>query len=208
MQEVTKLTGRQHEVLVFFSETSRATGAPPAIRDVMDHFGFGSPHAAQAHLQALVRKGYLDHMPGCTPAYRLRNRGETSSVPIMGRAPAGVPSDQPEDFQGMLVLPWRYSSRAFAVRVIGDSMIGAHVVDGDLVVVEPERTPLEGDVVLALIGGAHTIKQLRWHGPRWDLHPANPAYDVVLPEQEGDRVIGSVVALVRSSLDPRTSRTR
>ncbi len=118
-------------------------------------------------------------------------------MPVLGRAPAGHPSAQPEIHEGTLLLPWRFSDSAFAIVVTGESMRDAHVLDGDLVVVDPKREARNGDVVLALLGGEHTIKRLRQTGVRWALEPANPAYPTLTPSDPRDHLIGRVVALVR-----------
>ncbi len=198
MQTVGKLTQRQHEVLVHVTDTLRRTGAHPTIRAVKEHFGFATPRGAEVHLKALAAKGYLLHFPGETPAYRARFHQSGSTVPILGRVPAGSPADQPEVFEGLLPIPWRVSDRAFAVTVVGDSMRDAHVLDGDLAVVDPSLGTRDGDVVVALLDGEHTIKYLRHVGAGWELEPANPAYEKRVPRIEGDRLVGRVVALVRN----------
>jgi repressor LexA len=197
MQGVEGLTSRQKEVLSHFVETFRATGAPPTIREVMRHFRFSTPRGAEVHLRALAAKGYLDHRPGGRPAYRPRFSHGGSDVPLLGRAPAGPPSDQPEIHEGTLLLPWRFGARAFAIRVTGESMRDAHVLDGDLIVVDPDRETIDGDIVLAVLSGEHTVKRLRRTPSAWELEPANPAYSKLTPSEPRDRLLGRVVALVR-----------
>lgn len=197
MQGVTSLTSKQREVLAHFVETFRTTGAPPSIREIMRHFGLTTPRGAEVHLRALAAKGYLDHRPGGRPAYRPRFAHGGSDVPVLGRAPAGHPSEQPEIHEGTLLLPWRFGGKAFAIRVTGDSMRDAHVLHGDLVVVDPERGAADGDIVLAMLGGEHTLKRLRLGASGWELESANPSFPRLVPADEGDRLIGCAVALVR-----------
>jgi repressor LexA len=197
MQPGEGLTKRQREVLAFFSETVRGTGAPPTLRVIMSRFGIGTPRGADVHLQALARKGFLVHDKNRHPAYRLQADDRGSSVPILGNAPAGDPADQPEDHRGQLPLPWKFSDRAFAVAVTGESMRDAHVLEGDIVVVDPQRQPVDGDIVLAMRGGQSTIKTLRKTSGSFSLEPANPAFSTQRPSEERDHVVGSVVALVR-----------
>lgn len=197
MQAAQDLTARQKEVLAHFIDTFRETGAPPTIRAVMRRFGFSTPRGAEVHLRALAAKGYLHHEPQGRPAYRPRFAHGGSSVAILGRAPAGFPTEQPELAEGTLPLPWRFGADAFAIRVSGDSMREAHVLDGDLVVVDPKRETRDGDIVLALLGGEHTVKRLRHLSTGWALEPANPDFPRLVPREERDRLVGRIVALVR-----------
>lgn len=198
MQQVGPLTGRQQLVLSFFNETVRDTGTAPTIRQVMKSCGLKSPRGAELQLKALAKCGYLVHKPGTKLAYRPRVTGRPSSVPILGSAPAGHPLDQPENYEGTLSLPWRFNDESFAVRVVGDSMRDAHILDGDIVVVDTRRQPKNGDIVLAMIDGQQTIKRLRKRQSTWWLEPANPNHQNITPRLEGDHVIGCVGALVRS----------
>jgi repressor LexA len=197
MQTLVELTPRQREVLAHFRQMVRSTGAPPTIREVMRHFRFTTPRGAEVHLRALAAKGYLAHFPGQTPAYRPQISTVESTVPVLGRVPAGRPSDQPELLEGTLVLPWSLSERAFAIRVVGDSLRDSHVIEGDLVIVDPNREQRDGDIVLALVGGEHAVKLLRIDREGWHLAPANPAYPPVWPKEERDKVLGPVVGLMR-----------
>jgi repressor LexA len=198
MQGDGKLTRRQQQVLAFFNETVLVEGAPPTIRQVMRKCGLKSPRGAEIQLRALTKCGYLVHQSHQRPAYRPRNAGRGSQVPILGRAPAGHPSDQPEEPEGFLPLPWTVGKNAFAIRVVGESMRDAHILSGDFVVVDPNAESRDGDVVVATIDGQQTIKRLKTKGRRWWLEPSNaefpPAFE---PRVEGDHVLGRVVAVVR-----------
>jgi repressor LexA len=197
MQAVRALTARQRNVLDHFHDVWRTTGAPPTIRAVMEHFGFSSPHGAEGHLRALVKKGFLSHRPGETPAYRPRFAQDESRVPILGHAPAGYPSAQDENYQGTVVVPWRVGERAFAIIVVGNSMVEAQILPRDVAVVDPDQEARDGQIVVALIDGEHTVKRLKRKGARWELHPANPDFPVMHPQSPEDRLVGRVVALVR-----------
>jgi repressor LexA len=197
MQRPRPLTSRQQIVLAFVNETVRETGAPPTVREVLRHCGLKSPRGAQLQLNALAKCGYLVHETGVKRAYRPRIERPASSVPIVGRAPAGHPSEQPELHEGTLPLPWTVDAQAFAVRIVGDSMRDEHIVDGDLVVVDRKRQPRSGDVVLAAVRGEQTVKRFQKRGTSWVLEPANPHYKTIVPRTEGDQVVGCVVALVR-----------
>ncbi|MCE7895081.1 MAG: repressor LexA [Sorangiineae bacterium PRO1] len=197
LQDARKLNQRQRQVLAFFNESVGATGAPPTIRQVMGHCGLKSPRGAELQLRALATRGFLEHEPGGRPAYRPKYLRSGSAVPIVGRAPAGHPSEQPEEHEGVLHLPWRVSARSFAIRAVGDSMIDAHLLDGDLAVVDPEHEARDGNIVLAMLSGECTIKRFRARGKSWILEPANSTYRELVPTVEGDRVVGCIVALFR-----------
>lgn len=197
MRRSGALTARQQLVLSFVNETVRDKGAPPTVREVMEHCGLRSPRGAELQLKALAKCGHLVHEPGVKRAYRPRLERPASAVPILGRAPAGYPADQAEIHEGTLPVPWRVGDDAFAVRVVGESMRDAAILDGDLVVIDRKREPRNGDVVLAVIGGEQTIKRLCIKANRWILQPANPAFPELSPEAEGDQVLGCVVGLVR-----------
>jgi repressor LexA len=195
MQEAPELTAIQREVLRHFLSVVRETGAPPTIGKLAQHFK-KTPKGVEGHLKALAKKGCLLHFPGQTPAYRPSTEHVGSEVPILGEAPAGHPSDQPELHQGTLHVPWRVSDDAFAVKVVGESMQDAHVLHGDLVVVDPGQEPHDGNVVLAEVDGEQTIKRLRLYPDRFELEPANVRYKTIVPA-DGDRVRGRIVALLR-----------
>jgi repressor LexA len=191
------LSLRQQLVLSFVTETVQETGAPPTIREVMRHCGLRSPRGAELQLKALAKCGHLVHAPGLKRAYRLRVERPGTSVPIIGRAPAGHPTEQLEFREGTLSVPWAVGSNSFAVHVTGDSMRDAAILDGDIVVVDPRRQPVDRSVVLAVLDGSQTIKHLRVRGNLWHLEPANSDYPSLFPRVEGDRVVGCVVGLVR-----------
>ena len=157
MQGEKSLTSRQRAVLAHFNEAVRVRGAPPTIREVAKHFGFTTPRGAEGHLRALAAKGFLEHRPGERPAYRPRRLQGGAEVRILGGAPAGRPSEgEPEVANGTLALPWGFSDTAFAVTVAGESMRDAHILDGNLVVVDPREDVQDKDIVLAVLGGNHT----------------------------------------------------
>jgi repressor LexA len=195
-QRSTQLTNRQQLVLNFVNEVVRETGAPPTVREVMDRCDL-SPRGAHLQLKALVKCGLLVHERGKQRGYRPKVDRPPSSVPILGRVPAGHPADQPEDHDGTLPLPWGVSDGAFALRVDGPSMRDGHILDGDIIVIDTKRDVKDGDVVLASIDGQQTVKRFRKRGKKWVLEPANPDFGTIEPKIEGDRVVGRVVALVR-----------
>ena len=191
------LTQRQREVLEFVREWRSRKGKMPSTREIQRHFGFASQTAAVNHLKALERKGFLRRMPGdLLPV----NESRFSEVPLLGAIPAGLPAYEEERSDGGVAIDLASigvsdSSRTFALTVRGDSMTGAHIQEGDVVVLE-YREPRDGDVVAALIDGETTLKRFVLKEGQPYLKAENPAYPDLLPATELI-VQGVVVALTR-----------
>ena len=200
------LTGKQTQVLEFIQSRQQAGDSAPSLREIAAHFGFRSPRAASCHLEALKRKGYLANDPAkarswriLTPLAQLRRR--VVDIPLFGSIPAGFATDRQQEAEGCVsvdinTLGISPTARTFALRVSGDSMIGKHIVDGDIVIFEHGLTPRTGDVVAALIDNESTLKTfILEHGKPW-LRAENPRYPKLIPAAE--LVIqGTMVALVR-----------
>ncbi len=193
----TLLTQRQREVLEFVREWRSRKGKMPSTREIQRHFGFASQTAAVNHLKALGRKGFIRRMPGdLLPV----NESRFSEVPLLGAIPAGLPAYEEERSDGGVAIDLASigvseSSRTFALTVRGDSMTGAHIQEGDVVVLE-YREPLDGDVVAALIDGETTLKRFVLREGQPYLKAENAAYPDLLPATELI-VQGVVVALTR-----------
>ena len=193
------VTQRQREVLEFVREWRSRKGKMPSTREIQRHFGFASQTAAVNHLKALERKGFLRRMPGdLLPV----NESRFSEVPLLGAIPAGLPAYEEERSDGGVAIDLASigvsdSSRTFALTVRGDSMTGAHIQEGDVVVLE-YREPRDGDVVAALIDGETTLKRFVLEEGQPYLKAENPAYPDLLPATELI-VQGVVVALTRKA---------
>lgn len=191
------LTPRQREVLDYVRRQRSRTGRMPSTREIQRHFGFASQTAAVNHLKALERKGYLRRLPGdLLPT----NANRFSQVPLLGSIPAGLPTFEEESSEGgvsvdLASIGVSESARTFALTVRGDSMIGAHIQEGDMVVLE-YREPRDGDVVAALIDGETTLKRFVMENGQAYLRAENPAYPDLVPAMELV-VQGVVVALTR-----------
>jgi repressor LexA len=198
-----KLTRRQRQILDFVDRQHRQTGVAPSTYEIQEHFGFASQTAAVNHLRALERKGAIARLAGKARGILLPGaaaRGALATVPVFGRIPAGRATDAEQETDERLgvdlaALGLRSNARTFALRVQGDSMTGAAIVDGDLVILEV-REPAEGDIVAALIDGESTLKRYVVNRGKPHLKAENPAYPDLLPARE--LVIqGVMVGLVR-----------
>ena len=202
----TDTTIRQREVLRLL-ETRQALGEPPpSYREIGEQLGIANVSAVAKHVAALRRKGFLATSDGKARSIQLRSsfralRRRMVHIPLFGSIPAGPPGDREQEAEGCVSVDIesvgiRPTSRTFALRVSGDSMIGKHIVDGDLVVIEHGREPRPGDVVAALIDGQSTLKTFLLQRGRPFLRAENPKYPDLIPAAE--LVIqGVMVALIR-----------
>jgi repressor LexA len=198
-----ELTHRQQEILTYLRESQRKEGIMPTTRDIQRAFGFASQTAAMSHLRALERKGAIQRLPGKARAVIFpdeRDRGEILDIPIYGNIAAGMAQDVEPERQGCIsiditALGIPRNARTFALKVRGDSMIDAHICNGDTVILE-FREPRKGDIVAALIDGETTLKRYLMDRGKPFLRAENPDYPDLLPAQE--LVIqGVLVALLR-----------
>jgi repressor LexA len=201
-----RLTERQQEVLGFIQEFSETHGVPPTVREIGGRFHV-TPRAAFDHLRALERKGYLRRRSTEGRSSRALTlavpRSTAREVPILGRIAAGAPLLAEENRDGALPLdPAWIGGRGddvFGLRVHGESMINAHIVEGDLVLVRRQDHAQSGDIVVALVDGEATVKRFGRDGRAILLRPEHPTMaPIVIREGEKDvRILGKVVGLVR-----------
>ena len=183
-------------------------GAPPTTREVQEAFGFRSVQTAREHLEALVREGRLAKREGKARGYRLPLEvGAPRLVPLLGRVPAGPFDMAVEDLEDYIpVSGGGYDEEElFGLRVRGESMSGAGILPGDVVVVRRQPRAASGDIVVALVGDEATVKRLRLRRGRAELEPENPAFETIVPDPRELRLLGRVVE-VRRYLDRRSGR--
>lgn len=214
MSESKELSERQLQVLSYIREMVAARGYPPSVREIGQAIGLSSPSTVHSHLSSLVKAGVLRRDPTKPRAIEVldpgkrakvrstvrRNRGDMRDVPLVGRIAAGSPILATEDVEDVYQLPVSLvgSGPVFMLRVKGDSMIEAGILDGDLVVIERGGSPSNGEIVAALIDGEEaTVKRLRRRGAEVILEPANPALRPIT-YSSGVDVIGRVVSVIRT----------
>jgi repressor LexA len=199
------LTERQQQVLDFINAHHRQHGVAPSLREIQAHFGLASPFGIQRHVDALTAKGALRRLAGkargLLPSSHPR-RGAVADIPLYGTIPAGLPVEaeqQPDTYISVdtAALGIRPNARLFALRVRGDSMINASILDGDTVFLTP-REPRPHDIVAALIDGESTLKRFLMQRGRAFLRAENPRYPDLLPAHE--LVIqGVMIGLLRTN---------
>jgi len=193
--------GQTREKVFRFVRDRLAGGHPPTFREVMEAFDFRSLQTVREHIDGLIEEGRLEKDPGLARGLRLpgrRGEAPTVLVPLLGRVPAGPLDAAIEDPEGHLpVQTRRTAADLFSLRVKGDSMKDAGILDGDFIVVRRQPRVEDGTIVVALVGDEATIKRLRLRRGRVELHPENDAYEPIVPEPGTVRVIGKVVEVRR-----------
>lgn len=200
---VTPLTLTQRRVLDFLKEFVERHRFAPTAAEIAGRFGIAVKNGFY-YLELLERKGYIRrkrHHPR-----RIEFVGESPSrsalrIPVLGRVPAGGPREAIEEVEGELLLDPDLvgEGEVFSLRVKGDSMTGAHICDGDHVLVRSQARAEEGEIVVAVIDGEATVKRFRrWKG-KVRLEAANPAYPpIVVPAGAPSfRIAGKVVGVYR-----------
>jgi repressor LexA len=196
------LTERQKTVLDFIQREQREKGITPSTREIQSHFGFASQTSVMQYIAALERKGFLDRHARkaralITPAMKVR----ITDIPIYGQIPAGMSALTEQAIEGHVSLDKRSANVSknrgtFALRVRGDSMIGAHILDGDIVILEDSKEVHNGDIVAALIDGETTLKRYVVEHGRPYLKAENPRYPDLIPAREL-KIQGVMVSLIR-----------
>ncbi|HAB17991.1 MAG TPA: transcriptional repressor LexA [Verrucomicrobiota bacterium] len=198
------LTTIQQRVFDFVRDKAINGDPAPTVREIAAEFGWRSKRAAAFHLEALIRKGWLSSERGKVRSLRLihpptRMRHPVVEIPLLGSIPAG-PSAEREAGQEECVpvaidsLGFKPTRNTFALRVVGDSMIGRHICDGDIAILEHGGDPRHGQVVAALIDRKNTLKTFLVKGGKPYLRAENPKYPDLIPSEE--LVIQGVLRMV------------
>lgn len=181
---------KREEILAFLRKSTAENGYPPTVREIMRAVGLKSTASVHYHLTELDRLGLINVDGSKNRAISLP---EPAGVPIIGVVTAGQPILAVENIEGYL--PWDGEKDCFALRVRGDSMIEAGILSGDKVIVRPQPTAENGEIVVALIEDEATVKRLRrQNGEVW-LMPENPAYEPI--DGTHAQILGKVKAVIR-----------
>ena len=212
------LNEKAQRIFRFIVRCGRERGFPPTLREIGEEFAITSTNGVRYYLGVLERAGYLKRsgrisrgMEISEDALRRFTREfgrdaaaaeapDWTGIPILGRVAAGAPLLAQENVEGTLQLDDAFPGTAprFALRVRGDSMKDAGILDGDLVVVRKAERADTGDIVVALLGDEATVKRYELCPDRVLLHPANPAYRPIgVLEKDELRILGVVIGLVR-----------
>jgi repressor LexA len=172
------------------------------VREVQEALGFRAVETARRHLENLIAQGRLRREAGKARGYQLPERSDPADlpvlVPLLGRVQAGALTTAVEAPEGYVPVPSvRARGELFALRVRGESMIGAGILPGDIAVVRRQPTAQSGDIVVALVGDEATVKRLRLRRGRVELHAENPEFLPIIPDPEEVTVLGKVIEIRR-----------
>jgi repressor LexA len=209
-----KLTDRQEEILTFIKQFTLDSGYPPTLREIGKHFQISSTFGVKRHLEALVKKGFINIESNASRGISMIRRNSEDlidatfrddnafvKIPIIGRVAAGLPINAVENLEGSLVVDPSFLKKAedaFALRVKGDSMINAGINDRDLVIVSPKEQAKNGDIVVAMLNDEATVKKFEFINNKIRLIAENKAYLPIEVKTEDDfKLIGKVKGVVR-----------
>jgi repressor LexA len=196
-------TEKQQRILAVIRQFTSERGFPPSVREIGERVGLSSSSTVQSHLKTLERRGLLKRDP-TKPRALVATRGEddverveSATLPLLGRVAAGVPITATENLEEQFVLPasWVPRSGGFMLRVKGDSMVDAAILDGDLIVVEPRPTADNGEIVVAMIDGEATVKRFFRERGRVRLQPENSTMEPIYADDV--TIVGRVEAVIR-----------
>lgn len=190
---MARTSTKQQEILRFLRQFIDESGYAPSVREICAAVGLKSTASVHYHLGELKRQGLIEMDGGKNRTISLPETPERGRIPVLGTVTAGLPILAVENIEGYL--PWDGDENCFALRVRGLSMVGAGILDGDKVVVRPQSTADNGDIVVALLEDEATVKRFRRDGSGVWLLPENPDFDPI--DGREARILGKVKAVVR-----------
>lgn len=201
--------GKQQKILDFMNRHLLEKGYPPSVREICEAVGFKSTSSVHAYLKWLEEEGQIQKDVDKPRALRIMEEGtrsmegyianqEIENIPILGRITAGQPILAVENIEDTFPVPVHYLENAtvFMLKVRGDSMINAGILDGDFIMVKQQPTAVNGDIVAALIGEEATVKTFYKDRTVIRLQPENPAFEPILCP-DGVTILGKVIGLFR-----------
>ncbi|MCR4427397.1 MAG: transcriptional repressor LexA [Firmicutes bacterium] len=202
---MSELSAREKQILAFIAKETESRGYPPSVREIGHAVGLKSTSTVHGYLASLERKGHIRRDPVKPRAIEVLMDGDAVpvpargvvSIPVVGRVTAGAPILAVENIDEYFPLPRSFAgeSEVFMLKVSGESMIGAGILDGDYVIVRRQAAAANGDIVVALIEDEATVKRFFHEDGHIRLEPENPAFSALITEKA--TVLGKVVGLVR-----------
>ena len=190
---MARTSNKREQILNFLTQFMNEHGYAPTVREICNAVGLQSTATVHYHLNALRDAGLIEMDEMKKRAISLPDAQRADRIPVVGVVTAGVPILATENIEGYI--PWDGESGCFVLRVRGDSMIGAGILDGDKVVVRPQPDAENGQIVVALLDDSATVKRLKKTGRDVWLMPENPSYEPI-PGNEA-KILGRVTALIR-----------
>ena len=198
-----ELTQKEKDIFDYINDCIEKNGYAPSVRDICSAVGIKSTSSVHEYLRRLETKGYIKKSSGKSRALSLESGLSSDSskmkkVPILGKVTAGQPILAVENYEGFVDFPVtmaRGKANLFALRVMGESMIEAGILDGDIVVVESKRYADDGEIVVAMIDDEATVKRFYKENGTFRLQPENPDFDPIISDEVS--ILGKVIAVVR-----------
>lgn len=201
--EGKRITAKQEEILNYIKNEILERGFPPAVREICQAVGLKSTSSVHSHLESLERNGYIRRDPTKPRAIEILDdsfnllRREMVNVPVVGTVAAGQPILAEQNIDSYFPIPAEYmpNDQTFILRVKGESMVNAGILDGDRVVVKQQSTASNGDIVVALIDDSATVKTFYKEDGHYRLQPENDAMEPIIVDE--CQVIGKVFGVFR-----------
>lgn len=182
MKELTK---KQEDIYNYILQSTRIDGYPPTFREMAEHFKV-NVRAIQDHVSAIEHKGYLKSKPNTARGFEPVSR----EIPVYGKVAAGKPIFAIENIEGYVQDSYKKVEGVFALKVTGDSMIEAGIIEKDVLIIHKQETAEDKDIVIALLGDEVTVKRFRRKRGKVFLEAANPKYE---PIDSEFKIIGKVI---------------
>ena len=190
---MARTTTKREEILEFLRQFTQENGYAPSVREICAAVGLQSTATVHYHLNALRDAGLISMDEMKKRTISLPGGGRAGRIPVVGVVTAGQPILAVENIEGYI--PWDGQAGCFALRVRGDSMINAGILSGDKVVVRPQNTAENGEIVVALLDDSATVKRFQKTGGRVGLLPENPDYEPI--DGTHATILGKVKAVIR-----------
>ena len=199
-----QLTDRQAKILDYIRQVTRMRNYPPSVREIGEAVGLSSSSTVHNHLNQLERRGLIRRDPSKSRTVQLvdeaahqEKRRNAVAIPLVGHVAAGAPILAEQNIEDHVMLSAEFAQEGwFALRVRGDSMINAGILEGDLVIVKPQQDATDGAIIVALVDDEATVKRLDRSTGRVRLIAENPAYSPIEPDEVS--MVGIVKGVVRS----------
>lgn len=197
------ISDKQREILEFIKKETLEKGYPPAVREICSSVGLKSTASVHAHLSKLEKLGYIKRDPSKTRSIEILDdsfnplRREISHIPVVGNVAAGEPLLAEQNITDYFPLPADAlpNGQMFMLKVRGESMIGAGILDGDMLVVKQTSQASQGDMVVALIEDGATVKYFYKENGHYRLQPDNPDYEPIITKNVS--ILGKVIGVMR-----------
>lgn len=191
---MARKSNKREEILQFLTKFVAENGYSPSVREICAAVGLQSTATVHYHLAALSESGQIELNGSKKRAITVPESRRADRIPVVGVVTAGLPILAVENIEGYL--PWDGEAGCYALRVRGDSMIGAGIFDGDRVIVRPQQTADNGEIIVALLDDSATVKRLQKVGETVWLMPENPAYRPI--DGTNAQILGKVKAVIRT----------